>query len=659
MVWFSRFARTQVDDGRQIPGDGERYYRRTVMSKLHLAAAVVVLILGGLWGSAVGRTYVVPLSASGGYDAGEYRSFDFDVNEALAEIHEVRLLCEGTVTAGLSYNWEPFSWSFRGYFDSDPGYLSAGTPMVGEATWPSGEWFSADAEFGSHSGATWDFLLDGRGTVEIGMSPVFYTPEFPPVMMPSGDLWSASLVIEATPAYLPTMYYYVDADANGANDGSSWENAYNFLQDALADANSSENPVEIEVAEGVYRPDNSSATPDGTGDRTATFRLINGVSVKGGYAGFGAQEADIRDIELYETVLSGDLNGDDMDEITDPSRDENSFHIVTGSDVDSSAVLDGFTITGGNADDYPTNSNGGGMYSDQGSPTVTNCTFIKNAAVYAGAMAFSDQSNSTVTRCTFTGNHAASGGAVYYWNSQGSLSYCRFNDNVANHGGAVRIYSSTATIANCIFTENQSEGNEGGGGVYVNGSTVLLSACTLSRNTTNGHGGGIFDRGDTSNITLQGCVLWSNRDNDGVDESAQIYDGTMLTANYCCIQGWTGDLGGAGNIGADPFFVDPNEDDYHLQSQAGRWEEATQSWIQDDVTSPCIDAGDPMDPIGHEPFPNGGIANMGAYGGTIEASKSYFDKPPCEIIVAGDVNGDCVIDFRDFQLMVLHWMEGG
>ena len=77
----------------------------------------------------------------------------------------------------------------------------------------------------------------------------------------------------------------------------------------------------------------------------------------------------------------------------------------------------------------------------------------------------------------------------------------------------------------------------------------------------------------------------------------------------------------------------------------------------DEVTSPCIDAGDPMSLIGPEPFPNGGIINMGAYGGTVEASKSYFGEPPCETIVAGDINGDCEINFEDFRLMALHWCE--
>jgi hypothetical protein len=77
----------------------------------------------------------------------------------------------------------------------------------------------------------------------------------------------------------------------------------------------------------------------------------------------------------------------------------------------------------------------------------------------------------------------------------------------------------------------------------------------------------------------------------------------------------------------------------------------------DEVTSPCIDAGDVMSAIGLEAFPNGGIVNMGAYGGTVEASKSWFGGPPCEIIVAGDINGDCVVDFLDFGIMGLHWLE--
>jgi len=115
--------------------------------------------------------------------------------------------------------------------------------------------------------------------------------------------------------------------------------------------------------------------------------------------------------------------------------------------------------------------------------------------------------------------------------------------------------------------------------------------------------------------------------------------------------------GVANFLNSNPLFADPANGDYHLRSQAGRWEHATQAWIKDDVTSPCIDAGDMSSPIGLELFPNGGIVNLGAYGGTAEASKSYFGEPVCETIVIGDINGDCKIDFVDFQIMAHHWLE--
>jgi hypothetical protein len=97
----------------------------------------------------------------------------------------------------------------------------------------------------------------------------------------------------------------------------------------------------------------------------------------------------------------------------------------------------------------------------------------------------------------------------------------------------------------------------------------------------------------------------------------------MINITYCNIQGR---FHGEGNIKFDPLFADPDNGDYHLKSQAGRWDPNSESWVKDDVTSPCIDAGDPNSPFGDEPMPNGGRINMGAYGGTAEASKSYFDE---------------------------------
>src|SRR3972149_5584392 len=119
------------------------------------------------------------------------------------------------------------------------------------------------------------------------------------------------ICVALTQATTIARIIYVDDDANGLNDGSSWSNAYRFLQDALADANSEPNVNEIRVAQGIYKPDANSADPNGNGDRYATFELINGVSLIGGYAGLGEPDPNIRNIQLYETILSGDLNGDD------------------------------------------------------------------------------------------------------------------------------------------------------------------------------------------------------------------------------------------------------------------------------------------------------------------------------------------------------------
>jgi len=167
------------------------------------------------------------------------------------------------------------------------------------------------------------------------------------------------------------------------------------------------------------------------------------------------------------------------------------------------------------------------------------------------------------------------------------------------------------------------------------------------------------------------CIIWDcGRPITLADSpSNEIEDrGSHVTVTYCDIDGGQGGVSvsgthstvtwGRGNIDADPLFADPSVADFHLKSQAGHWDSAGETWVVDDVTSPCIDAGDPSSPLGREPFPNGGRVNMGAHGGTAEASKSYFGEPICETIVAGDINGDCKVDFKDFAIMVSHWLEG-
>jgi predicted outer membrane repeat protein len=213
------------------------------------------------------------------------------------------------------------------------------------------------------------------------------------------------------PATAAGKIIHVDHDATGANNGSSWSDAYNHLQDALADAASAAKPVEIRVAGGVYRPDEGA--PVTPGNRQATFQLINSVTVKGGYAGLGKPNPDARDVGLYETILSGDLDDNDAGSA---NKAENSYHVVTGSATDASAVLDGLTIAGGNANGLGTDSSGGGMFNGPGSsPTVTSCVFSRNLAAGHGAGMYNDSTcNPTLTDCTFSNNSAVGyGGGLY------------------------------------------------------------------------------------------------------------------------------------------------------------------------------------------------------------------------------------------------------
>ena len=157
-----------------------------------------------------------------------------------------------------------------------------------------------------------------------------------------------------------------------AGDGSSWASAYGLLQSALDDAVSSD---EIWVAAGTYYP---TTEVGGTGDRYRTFQMINGVTIYGGFPDTGDPDMDDRDPNMYKTILSGDLNDDD---VGFTNNAENSYHVVTGNGTNASAILDGFTITGGNADDdSPPDYHGGGIIVYYGSPTIVNCAIVENSS---------------------------------------------------------------------------------------------------------------------------------------------------------------------------------------------------------------------------------------------------------------------------------------
>ncbi len=290
---------------------------------------------------------------------------------------------------------------------------------------------------------------------------------------------------------------------------------------------------------------------------------------------------------------------------------------------------------------------GGGIYNVWSSPMLASCIFSGNSASSRGGGIQNEYSDTTVTSCTFTGNSASYGGGMSQDSGNVMVTHCTFSNNFANYGGGM-INLQRLTLANCTFTGNSAI--HGGGGIFNDYGTPAINNCTFSGNSAELGGGMYCYYSDSS--TLTNCILWGNTADSG-SQIALDYSYNQ-SISYCDIQGgWSGD----GNIDADPCFADPNNGNYHLKSQGGRWEPSSKSWIHDNVTSPCIDAGNMAGPIGIEPFPNGGIVNMGAYGGTAEASKSYFGKPVCKTIVAGDINGDCRIDFKDFAFMAAHWLE--
>jgi hypothetical protein len=257
---------------------------------------------------------------------------------------------------------------------------------------------------------------------------------------------------------------------------------------------------------------------------------------------------------------------------------------------------------------------------------------------------------------------------------------CQFIGNKAGiEGGAINNRSGRLVrLASCLLSGNAAK--EGGGAfATAHGDEVKLVNCTASGNQAPQ---GRFLRDataawDESRIRIANCIIMDG-DNEVWNARSTIdIEYSNLSDGHTAIHDPEGQVvWGTGNIDTDPLFADPgywdpnvtpddpNDDfwvdgDYHLRSQAGRWDPAAERWVVDEITSPCIDAGDPNSPIGHEPFPNGGIVNMGAYGGTVEASKSWFGEPVCETIIAGDINGDCKVDFADLALLLNHWLESG
>jgi hypothetical protein len=235
------------------------------------------------------------------------------------------------------------------------------------------------------------------------------------------------------------------------------------------------------------------------------------------------------------------------------------------------------------------------MSSWGGHSVVTNCTFCGNYSHYVGGGMGNAGSNPILTNCIFTGNSAASGGGMF------NMEFC------------------SPTLTNCSFSANSAADESGG--IY---------------------------NGFSCATTLTNSILWHNTDAGGTDESAQIHNyQSAPVINHTCIQGWTGALGGTGNHGDDPLFLDadgaddiPGTSDDNLRLTKG---------------SPCIDNGDnaavpaeaQTDLAGHRRIIDGdcndtAIVDMGVY----EFNYAYM----------GDFDYNCQMNFSDFAMFALVWL---
>ena len=323
---------------------------------------------------------------------------------------------------------------------------------------------------------------------------------------------------------------YVDDDAPLGGDGTSWDTAYRFLQDALLNASQGDR---IWVAQGVYYPDQGAGQTEG--DVSATFQLVDFVSVLGGFAGDETEE-DERDPDQNETILSGDIgvSGDDSD---------NSTRVVLVPSVDDSTVLDGFTITSGRAE-----SDGGGMRIPFGSgnPTVINCHFIDNQAGDEGGAVYS-RGQPTFVDCTFSENSSGNqGGAVWCFTT--SFVGCVFEGNDSQEGGAVFVDSGGTSFIECSFIDNAAAVE--GGGVSVH-NDITFERCTFLNNATPGHGGGVFGFGvSPSDSTVIDCAFIGNTAGGAGGGIANAQGGT--SKYYGCIFiGNVGTVGGGLDDGAN------------------------------------------------------------------------------------------------------------
>jgi predicted outer membrane repeat protein len=322
---------------------------------------------------------------------------------------------------------------------------------------------------------------------------------------------------------------YVDADIAASGDGSSWTNAFKTLQEAIAAAPTLCSNKEIWVANGIYKP--TSGT-----NRSATFAFPNGVKMYGGFAG-GETTIVGRNFVANETILSGDIGA--------ASTADNSYNIMTMIGLTSTSLLDGFTMSGGNANALNLqNGSGGAIYlTDALNANIifSNMKFTDNFGNYGGAISVIttspfaiDGCKPSFTDCSFSNDSATYGGAIYMQmspntNSEINTNFlnCTFSNNKAS-GSTAGLFMNNASangkikckMDQCTFSYNVSQGFIGA--VYFNSNAILggnimkVKNCIFNDNIGTNAGGGLCS---SFNKSSDSCIVDACRFIDNIATS--------------------------------------------------------------------------------------------------------------------------------------------
>ena len=270
------------------------------------------------------------------------------------------------------------------------------------------------------------------------------------------------------------------------------------------------------------------------------------------YTGAGNKNLDLKDKEITVQSENGPENC-----IIDCEGDGRGFYFHSGEGTTSK--ISGFTITNGSV------NHGGGIYCEDSSPTISNCTILSNKGSFYGGGIFCKNSSPTISNCTISnnwGSFVSYGGGIYCCEgSSPTISKCTIIENIATeYGGGISCrVTSSPTITNCIISGNTAEA---GGGIYSSNSSPTLINCTVSNNMASAVGGGILC---SASPFITNCIFWDNSPDELYADS-----GTPVVTYSDIKGGYTGD----GNIDTDPLFADPANGNYHLT-----------------MGSACIDAG--------------------------------------------------------------------